>query len=79
MSRPSLPSTSGPFDWDAMTSGTDRYWTLTWALVGEMKTRLEVDGILADPDDRCDVRNHARYPRTGTLWTPAIDLAREAE
>jgi hypothetical protein len=69
-----LPATTIPFDWNAMASGTSRYWQLSWALLGEQVARLADDGIVRD--DRCDhPAPHIRYTRTGTLWTPAVDLA----
>jgi hypothetical protein len=75
MVRSGHPSTTGAFDWDVHPAKQSLYWPLTWALLAEMKKRLKVDGIVPDKDDRCDVRRSVRYPRTGTLWTPALDLS----
>jgi hypothetical protein len=73
MDRPPLPATLAPFGWDTTPSSPSRYWPLTWALFAEMTKRLEVDGIVADPNDRCDPC--VPHARAGTIWAPAVDLA----
>jgi hypothetical protein len=65
MGTTALPSTLGPFDWNVMRSGTDRYWTLAWAMLAEQRARLAADEIV--PRDR--------FGEEGSLWTPAVDLS----